>query len=176
MEIDVPQAASQQASYLGRSDYITAHVDIDEDDVTSYKDLAAGLCTSPLHNFEAKIRRIASWLEIPKGTMRQSLLRNFLLRCRPWMPLISERGLGSLDAKTKDTLLITRCSSLEALHVLCLVALMILFRHNNKDEPPPLIVLLASSFISGTLWTISHIKLSRIYRSRKSSSPPRLSC
>ncbi|KAJ9609790.1 hypothetical protein H2200_006118 [Cladophialophora chaetospira] len=96
--------ATKQASYLGRSDYITAHVNIDEDDATQYQDL--GSRQGALHNFEAKIRRNVSTLEIPRGTLRQSLLRNFLQRCRPWMPLVSERDLDRLDAKNQDTLLV----------------------------------------------------------------------
>ena len=99
-----PQTPSQHASYLGRSDYITAHVDIDEDDATNYTGL--GSRTGALHSLEAKIRRNVSTLEIPRGTLRQSLLRNFLQRCRPWMPLVSEEDLEKLDAKNEDTLLV----------------------------------------------------------------------
>ncbi len=104
VEGSTPQTPSQQASYLGRSDYLAAHVDIDEDDATNYAGL--GSQAGALHSLEAKIRRNVSTLEIPKGTLRQSLLRNFLQRCRPWMPLVSEKDLVRLDAKNQDTLLV----------------------------------------------------------------------
>jgi hypothetical protein len=106
---DAPETPSHQASYLGRSDYITSHVDIDEGDATNYQGLGSGLQKGTMHSFEAKMRRNASILEIPRGTLRQSLLRNFLLRCRPWMPLVSERDLDKIDAKNTDTLLVTAC-------------------------------------------------------------------
>ncbi|KIW66463.1 hypothetical protein PV04_05798 [Phialophora macrospora] len=102
---DGPGTPAQQASYLGRSDYLTAHLDIDEDDATHYR--GPGLRAGAFHPFEARIRRNVSSLEIPRGTLRQSLLRNFLHWCRPWMPLVSEADLERLDAKNQDTLLVT---------------------------------------------------------------------
>ena len=95
---------SQQASYLGRSDYIPAHVEIDEDDATQYRSLGSRAGAS--HSIETRIRRSLSTLELPRGTLRQSLLRNFLSRCRPWMPLVSESDLERCDAKGTDSLLV----------------------------------------------------------------------
>ncbi|KIX93497.1 uncharacterized protein Z520_10675 [Fonsecaea multimorphosa CBS 102226] len=97
---------SQQASYLGRADYISAHAEIDEDDATHYQS-PGGPRAGSWHNFEVKIRRNLSVLEVPQGTLRQTLLRNFLQRCRPWMPLVNELDLEKLDSKNKDTLLVT---------------------------------------------------------------------
>ncbi|ETI27321.1 hypothetical protein G647_09511 [Cladophialophora carrionii CBS 160.54] len=102
---DGPDTPAQQASYLGRSDYLTAHLDIDEDDATHYN--GPGLRAGAFQHFEARIRRNVSSLEIPRGTLRQSLLRNFLHWCRPWMPLVSETDLERLDARNQDTLLVT---------------------------------------------------------------------
>ncbi|OAP59806.1 hypothetical protein AYL99_04808 [Fonsecaea erecta] len=96
---------SQQPSYLGRADYISAHAEIDEDDATHYH--SPGPRAGSWHTFEVKIRRHLSVLEQPQGTLRQTLLRNFLQRCRPWMPLVSEADLERLDSKNKDTLLVT---------------------------------------------------------------------
>ncbi|OAG39438.1 hypothetical protein AYO21_06266 [Fonsecaea monophora] len=96
---------SQHSSYLGRADYIPAHVEIDEDDATHYE--SPGARAHSWHNFEVKIRRNLSVLELPQGTLRQTLLRNFLQRCRPWMPLVNASDLERLDAKTNDTLLVT---------------------------------------------------------------------
>lgn len=97
---------SQQASYLGRSNYITAHVDIDEDDATQYRSPAPPP-TGPLHEFQKKIRRNLTGIELPQGPLRQTLLRNFLQRCRPWMPLVNESDLEKFDAKNSDSLLVT---------------------------------------------------------------------
>ncbi|EXJ57920.1 hypothetical protein A1O7_05343 [Cladophialophora yegresii CBS 114405] len=102
---DGPDTPAQQASYLGRSDYLTAHLDIDEDDATHYN--GPGLRAGAFQSFEARIRRNVSSLEIPRGTLRQSLLQNFLHWCRPWMPLVSETDLERLDARNQDTLLVT---------------------------------------------------------------------
>jgi hypothetical protein len=107
VEGEGPQTPSHQASYLGRNDYINAHVDIDEDDATNYQSPDTGPRAGSFNSFEAKIRRNVSLLDIPRGTLRQSLLRNFLLRCRPWMPLVSEIDLEELDAKNQDSLLVT---------------------------------------------------------------------
>ena len=96
---------SQKASYLGRGDYITAHVEIDENDATQYRSVDSR--TGPSHIIETRIRRNLSTLELPRGTLRQSLLRNFLSSCRPWMPLVDEADLEAFDAKNKDTLLVT---------------------------------------------------------------------
>jgi hypothetical protein len=107
LDHESPETPSKQASYLGRSEYIAAHADIDEDDATHYQSPGFNSRTGSWHNFESKVRRNASSLELPTGTLRQTYLRNFLLRCRPWMPLISESDLASVDAKTGDTLLVT---------------------------------------------------------------------
>ncbi|KIW33032.1 uncharacterized protein PV07_04534 [Cladophialophora immunda] len=97
--------SSQQPSYLGRADYISAHAEIDEDDATHYE--SPGPRAGSWHNFEVKIRRNLSVLELPQGTLRQTLLRNFLQRCRPWMPLVNDSDLEKFDSKNKDTLLVT---------------------------------------------------------------------
>ncbi|KIW91466.1 uncharacterized protein Z519_07432 [Cladophialophora bantiana CBS 173.52] len=96
---------SQQPSYLGRADYISAHAEIDEDDATHYQ--SPGPRAGSWHSFEVRMRRNLSVLELPQGTLRQTLLRNFLQRCRPWMPLVNESDLDKFDAKNKDTLLVT---------------------------------------------------------------------
>jgi hypothetical protein len=84
---------------------MNAHVDIDEDDATRYH--SPGYRATAASNIGVRIRRNLATLELPQGTVRQSLLRNFLSRCRPWMPLVSEADLEALDARNQDTLLVT---------------------------------------------------------------------
>lgn len=100
-EADTP--SRQQASYLGRSHYITAHFAIDEDDATRYQ--SPGPVTGPAHDLQTQIQRLVGMLDLPRGPLRQTLVKNFLKVCRPWMPLMDEADLKKLDTERGDSLL-----------------------------------------------------------------------
>lgn len=103
--VDGNGSPSQQASYLGRANYMTSHVEIDEDDATQYQ--SPGARTGPLHSLQTRIRRHLSMIELPQKPVRETLLRNFLQRCRPFMPLVNESDLDKFDAQNSDSLLVT---------------------------------------------------------------------
>ncbi|KEF58806.1 uncharacterized protein A1O9_03649 [Exophiala aquamarina CBS 119918] len=95
----------QQASFLGRSDYVSAHIAIDEGDATQYRSL--GSATRVVQDLEACILSDLALVEPPQGMLRQTFIRNFMQRCRPWTPLIEESDLAKLDLKNVNCLLTT---------------------------------------------------------------------
>jgi hypothetical protein len=95
----------QQPSYLGRSDYVSAHVAIDEGDATQYQSL--GSTTRAVHDLEMRILSNLTLVEPPQGMLRQTFIRNFMQRCRPWTPLVEESDLQKLDLKNINCLLTT---------------------------------------------------------------------
>lgn len=99
---DTLTSSKQQPSYLGRSSYITGDFAVDEDDAHQYQSPSKTSTT-----LQTQIQRLASADETPQGPLRQSLLRNFMLYCRPWMPLIDETDLDKLDIGTRNSLLMT---------------------------------------------------------------------
>lgn len=96
---------AQQPSYLGRSDYASAHVAIDESDATQYQSL--GSATKAVQDLEARILGTLSLVEPPQGMLRQTFIRNYMQRCRPWTPLVEETDLANLDLKNVNCLLTT---------------------------------------------------------------------
>lgn len=46
-------------------------------------------------------------VEPPLGMLRQTFIRNFMQRCRPWTPLVEESDLQKLDLKNVNCLLTT---------------------------------------------------------------------
>lgn len=95
----------QQPSYLGRAEYISAHVAIDEGDATQYQ--SRGTTTRAVHDLEMRILSDLSLVEPPQGMLRQTFIRNFMQRCRPWTPLVEESDLQKLDLKNVNCLLTT---------------------------------------------------------------------
>lgn len=95
----------EQPSYLGRSDYVSAHVAIDEGDATQYQTL--GSTTRAVQDLDKCILGNLTLVEPPQGMFRQTLVRNFMQRCRPWMPLLEEADLRELDLKNVNCLLTT---------------------------------------------------------------------
>lgn len=95
----------EQPSYLGRSDYVSGHIAIDEGDATQYRTLAS--TTRAVQDLKTQILGKLTLVEPPEGMFRQTLIRNFMQRCRPWMPLIEEFDLPKLDLKNVNCLLTT---------------------------------------------------------------------
>ncbi|KAK4556664.1 hypothetical protein LTR86_006235 [Recurvomyces mirabilis] len=72
--------ASPQSSYLGRSEYVPAHVPIDEEDASRYEG----------HTHLTSSTDRSTVISTIPSSMRSSLVKSFNDCCRPWMPLLSE--------------------------------------------------------------------------------------
>ena len=88
---------SPQSSYLGRSEYVPAHVPIDEEDASRYEG-HTHLTSSTDH---------ATVDSTVPSSMRASLVKSFNDCCRPWMPLLSEVEVMRLADEEPSSLLTT---------------------------------------------------------------------
>ncbi|KAI1614338.1 fungal-specific transcription factor domain-containing protein [Exophiala viscosa] len=86
-------ASPLESSYLGRSDYLDAHVPIDEAHASQYQKSPDPRTTSA--NPETTLQILDTESLVPRS-MRQSLLSSFLKRCWPWMPLLSPDAIRAM--------------------------------------------------------------------------------
>lgn len=82
-----------ESSYLGRSDYLDAHVPIDEAHASQYQKSPDHRTTSA--NPETTLQPLDTEALIPRS-MRESLVSSFLKRCWPWMPLLDPETIRSM--------------------------------------------------------------------------------
>ena len=80
----------QQSSDLGRSLYVPAHVPINEEDAAQYQPST----TSP---FSRNTIEQITIVDPISNSLHYSLIKGFLIHCRPWMPLISEVEIRRLE-------------------------------------------------------------------------------
>ncbi|OJD16082.1 hypothetical protein AJ78_03715 [Emergomyces pasteurianus Ep9510] len=95
--------ASPSTSYLGRSEYISSIVPIDEEDARKYHvehDDAA-----PSEAYQKFLRELRAF-DIPPRSVRDSLITNFLERCHPWMPIVDSIVIERDDASETSMLLL----------------------------------------------------------------------
>ena len=71
-------------SYLGRAEYVSGIVPIDEEDAKNY---SAGRETV-LPESDRKFLADLGAFDVPIRSTRESLLSNFMERCHPWMPIV----------------------------------------------------------------------------------------
>ncbi|KAF2100887.1 hypothetical protein NA57DRAFT_65223 [Rhizodiscina lignyota] len=76
--------AVSPGSYLGRAEYVSGTVPIDEEDAKNYSAGKETVLPETDQKFLADLRAF----EIPPRSVRESLLSNFMERCHPWMPIV----------------------------------------------------------------------------------------
>lgn len=76
-------------SYLGRAEYVSGTVPIDEEDAKNYSAGRETVLPETDQKFLAELRAF----EVPARSVRESLLSNFMDRCYPWMPIVEPSEL-----------------------------------------------------------------------------------
>ncbi|EQL35447.1 C6 transcription factor [Blastomyces gilchristii SLH14081] len=95
--------ASPPTSYLGRSEYISSIVPIDEEDARKYHvehDSAA-----PSEAYQKFLHELRAF-DLPPRSVRDSLITNFLERCHPWMPIVDNIAIDRDDTPETSLLLL----------------------------------------------------------------------
>ncbi|KAJ9611195.1 hypothetical protein H2200_004378 [Cladophialophora chaetospira] len=96
-----------QSSFLGRSGYITSDdLAIDETDAMQYGP-ATGSTVGTLAELQSSMLRAASHTCLPTPNLKMSLIRSFVERGIPWMPIVDRRELDQLASQTPVSLLLT---------------------------------------------------------------------
>ncbi|KAH8812275.1 fungal-specific transcription factor domain-containing protein [Xylogone sp. PMI_703] len=88
-QVDGTPSVNPPRSYLGRAEYISGVVPIDEDDARMYpQDYPQDV---PEHDMQY-LRDIGAF-DLPSRAMRSSLIESFMERCAPWMPIVNRDEL-----------------------------------------------------------------------------------
>ncbi|KAK2788589.1 hypothetical protein FQN53_003441 [Emmonsiellopsis sp. PD_33] len=94
--------SSPSGSYLGRAEYISSIVPIDEEDARKYR---AGREDAPSETYQKFLRDLRAF-DIPPRSVRDSLITNFDERCRPWMPVVDSISIDCEDGSETSMLLL----------------------------------------------------------------------
>ena len=95
------QNASETATYIGRSHYLSKEVPIDEVQARTYpvsRDTA-------LSEIDLKILEMKGCSIMPSRSARQSLIDTYMLRCYPFTPILDPQEVESSDTKQASLLL-----------------------------------------------------------------------
>jgi hypothetical protein len=96
-----------QPSFLGRSGYITSNdLAIDEVDAMQYEPPPA-TTESNLAKLQSNMLRSALSICTPQQSMKLSLIKSFIERGKPWMPIVDQSELDQLVSQTPGSLLLT---------------------------------------------------------------------
>jgi hypothetical protein len=96
-----------QSSFLGRSGYITSNdLAVDEDDAMQYE-TPSSYATSNLSELQSNMLQSALAICIPPQSLRLSLIKSFLERGKPWMPIIDQSDLDQLQSHNPNSLLLS---------------------------------------------------------------------
>jgi hypothetical protein len=99
-------------SYLGRSEYITHDVPIDEDSAAQYH---TGT-TQELSPADMKTLEALHAFDLPPRPIREALIDSFMTYCQPWTPIIERTFLWRKDGKEPSVFLL-QCVFLAASRV-----------------------------------------------------------
>lgn len=99
-------------SYLGRSEYITHDVPIDEDSAAQYHTGAA----QELSPADMKTLEALHAFDLPPRPIREALIDSFMTYCQPWTPIVERTFLWRKDGKEPSVLLL-QCVFLAASRV-----------------------------------------------------------
>ncbi|KIX05597.1 uncharacterized protein Z518_06469 [Rhinocladiella mackenziei CBS 650.93] len=100
-------SAAPHSSFLGRSSYITStDLAVDEEDAMQYKSPQAK-STENLAELQSSMLRAASSICIPPQSLQLSLIKSFMERGAPWMPIVEPNELEQLRCHKSDSLLAT---------------------------------------------------------------------
>ncbi|ODH50758.1 hypothetical protein GX48_03074 [Paracoccidioides brasiliensis] len=94
--------ASPSGSYLGRSEYISSIVPIDEEDARKYRVAHDDHPSEPYQRFLNELRAF----DLPPRSVRDSLITNFLERCHPWMPIVDNIAIERGDHQSETSMLL----------------------------------------------------------------------
>jgi hypothetical protein len=89
-------------SYLGRAEYISGIVPIDEEDAKKY---GTGR-ESDVPELDMRFLRELRAFDLPARSLRESLISHFMERCHPWMPIVSKSDLAQTSNFTPSILLL----------------------------------------------------------------------
>lgn len=87
-----PDVGNTPASYLGRAEYVSGTIPIDEEDARQYPPEQQNVLS--LH--EMNYLRAIQAFDPPTRSLRDGLIAQFMERCHPWMPII---GASELQAQ-----------------------------------------------------------------------------
>lgn len=94
-----------RSSFLGRSGYIaTSDLSVDEDDAMQYESPRTN-STPSLSELQDGLIQSASAICLPQQSLKMSLIRSFLERGKPWMPIIDQSDLDQLGPPASSLLL-----------------------------------------------------------------------
>ncbi|KAI9836092.1 MAG: hypothetical protein M1819_001706 [Sarea resinae] len=79
----------ESTPYLGRGDYINGDVQIDEETAKNYPPPHH----ATLPDIDMKILQMQHAFDLPPISIRNKLIDDFMLRCSPWMPIVSRSRL-----------------------------------------------------------------------------------
>ncbi|OCT44472.1 fungal specific transcription factor domain-containing protein [Cladophialophora carrionii] len=91
---------SQSGSYLGRAEYL---VPIDEEDAKKYTNDDREVIAPEI---DLKLLEALRVFELPTRSIRDSLVSDFMQRCRPWMPIVDLADLQKVGGREPSTLLL----------------------------------------------------------------------
>ncbi|RFU74114.1 fungal specific transcription factor domain-containing [Trichoderma arundinaceum] len=105
--VSVESTPVTQSSFLGRSDYMTSNdLAIDEDDAMQYK-AASTNATSITLELQSSVLSSARTIGLPPQSVKLSLVKSFLDRGKPWMPIVDESDLDPLLSQSTPSFLLS---------------------------------------------------------------------
>ncbi|PGH13667.1 hypothetical protein AJ79_03516 [Helicocarpus griseus UAMH5409] len=94
--------SSPSGSYLGRAEYISSIVPIDEEDARKYTVRNDDAPSEAYQKFLHELRAF----DLPPRSVRGSLITNFIERCYPWMPIVDNISMEGDDESEVSMLLL----------------------------------------------------------------------
>lgn len=101
-EVTLLTETPSTTSYLGRSEYITHDIPIDEESAAEYQTgNTPNLSPADMRTLEA-----CNAFDLPPRPIRQALIDTFMTYCQPWTPIVERTFLWRKDGKEPSVLLL----------------------------------------------------------------------
>jgi len=97
-----PGNVTSPGSYLGRAEYVSGTVPIDEEDAKKY---SSGR-TSTLTKEDKRYLNDLHAFELPTRSLSDSLISSFMEQCYPWMPIVDFHELRTSEGSEPSLLLL----------------------------------------------------------------------
>ncbi|ODH39352.1 hypothetical protein ACO22_01920 [Paracoccidioides brasiliensis] len=95
-------ASPGTSSFLGRSEYLSGEVPINEDQAKSYPAVASESLTEE----DIRILELQHAFDLPPRAVREGLIDAFMKRCAPWMPIVERSWLAERQGNQPSLLLL----------------------------------------------------------------------
>lgn len=92
-KLQAMSCGTPEASFLGRSRYLTDNAEIDEEDAGQYPEI---YFNDSFQALSQVVNNHVQSLALPQGSARSSLIRSFLAHCQPWIPCLDATSITEI--------------------------------------------------------------------------------